>query len=446
MSLSYKYHIITFGCQMNKNDSERIESLFHGMGMESTDQEAQADVILLNSCSVRESAEARIFGFTKNYVELKKQNPNLVVCVTGCMPGRDKGNVMGSKLQGVDLYFPTKDMVNLPKWLYEINPNFRNMEDMEKDYLSLRPTLKKHAQAFVTLQTGCNHFCSYCVVPFARGLEVNRSLRDILDECHALAENGCIEITLLGQIVNHYIAPDPQFFSFKNPYKQSDFAKLLWEVNQIFGIERIHFTAPHPIFMTDEVIDAMALPKHVRFLHLPVQSGNNEMLRKMNRRHDRQFYQDLIKRIGERHTDMAIGTDIIVGFCGETEAMFEDTVNLYKECQFDISYTAQYSQRSGTLAVKAFKDDVEKAEKKHRWWILQKLMEEIVYKKNQKYPGQVVEVMVENATKTSTGEWLTGNSEHMKRVRFQGDTSKVGTLQKVKINKADKWMLWGQGL
>ncbi|PIR04441.1 MAG: tRNA (N6-isopentenyl adenosine(37)-C2)-methylthiotransferase MiaB [Candidatus Magasanikbacteria bacterium CG11_big_fil_rev_8_21_14_0_20_39_34] len=443
MSIPYKYHIITFGCQMNKNDSERVESLFRGMGMESTEKETDADVILLNSCSVRESAEARIFGFTKNYVELKKQNPNLVVCVTGCMPGRDKGKSMGDKLQGVDLYFPTKDMVHLPKWLYEINPNFRNMEDLQEDYLSLRPTLKKHTQAFVTLQTGCNHFCSYCVVPFARGLEVNRSLKEILEECNALAENGCIEITLLGQIVNHYIAPDPQYFSLHNPYRKSDFAKLLWEVNQIHGIERIHFTAPHPIFMSEEVIDAMALPKHLQFLHLPVQSGNDEMLRKMNRRHDRQFYLNLVKRIGEKHKNMALGTDIIVGFCGETDAMFEDTVDLYKECQFDISYTAQYSERSGTLAVKAFKDDVDKSEKKRRWWVLQKLMEDIVYQKNQKYIGQTVSVMLENATKTATGEWLTGNSEHMKRVRIQGDDSKVGTIQKVKIEKADKWMLWG---
>lgn len=441
---TFKYHIVTFGCQMNKNDSERVESIFTGMGMTPSTDEHDADVILMNSCSVRESAESRIFGFARNYKKLKEKNPDLVVCVTGCMPGRDKNDAMGKKLRdAVDFYFPTKDMIHLPKWLSESNPKFRNMLDLEEDYLALRPTIKKTFQAFVTIQTGCNHFCSYCVVPFARGLEVNRSLKEILDECHRLADAGCLEITLLGQIVNHYIAPDSQYFSASNPYKQSDFAKLLWEINQIPGIERIHYTAPHPIFMTDEVIDALSLPKHVNYLHLPVQSGNNEMLRKMNRRHDRDFFIDLVERIYQKNPGLALGTDIIVGFCGETEAMFEDTVDLYKRCQFDISYTAQYSERSGTLAVKAFKDDVPKAEKKRRWWELQNLMEDIVYQKNRVFVGKSVSVMVENFTKTPKGNWLTGNTKEMKRIRFQGDETLVGTIQEVTVNKADMWMLWG---
>ncbi|MCB9798706.1 tRNA (N6-isopentenyl adenosine(37)-C2)-methylthiotransferase MiaB [Candidatus Nomurabacteria bacterium] len=440
---TFTYHVVTFGCQMNKNDSERIESIFAGMGMKPALCEQEADVILLNSCSVRESAEARIFGYAKNYAELKKKNPDLVVCVTGCMPGRDKGNVMGKKLRGVDFYFPTKDMIHLPRWLCEANPRFRNMLDLEEDYLALRPTIQKAFQAFVTIQTGCNHFCSYCVVPFARGLEVNRSLKDILEECHSLAQRGCVEVTLLGQIVNHYIAPDPQYFSSSNPYTKSDFAKLLWEINQISGIERIHYTAPHPIFMTDEVIDALSLPKHVNYLHLPVQSGSDEMLRKMNRRHDRAFFIDLVQRIYQKNPGLALGTDIIVGFCGETEKMFEDTVDLYKQCQFDISYTAQYSERSGTLAVKAFKDDVTKAEKKRRWWVLQKLMEETVLEKNKVFDGKEVSVMVENFTKTSKGDWLTGNTREMKRIRFLGDESLVGTIQNVKVSKADMWMFWG---
>lgn len=436
----YFYHILTFGCQMNKSDSERMESLLQNMGMKSTENQEDADFIVMNSCSVRQKAEDRIVGFSQKFIKLKKKNPKLIVAVTGCMPGRDKGSKMKSRLKGVDLYFPTKDMIFLPKWLSELNPDLRELDNIEKDYLNLRPTYQSGFQAFVTLQTGCNHFCTYCVVPFARGLEQNRSLKDILEEVKDLAKNGYLEITLLGQIVNHYIAEDPEYFSTQNPYKENDFAKLLWEINQIKGIERIHWTAPHPIFMDDEVIDALALPKQVNFIHLPVQSGNDEMLKKMNRRHDREFYIDIIKKIRAKKPDIAIGTDIIVGFCGETDRMFNDTVELYKECDFDISYNAQYSTRSGTVADKVFDDDVTHAEKKRRWWVLQELMEEIVLKKNQAYKGKEVKVLVEECR----DGWCRGNSNEMKRVHFQGDQSMVGKIIVVKIERCDEWVLWGK--
>lgn len=436
----YKYHIITFGCQMNKNDSERIESIFQALQMTSTQNEDEADVILMNSCSVRQQAEDRIYGMSRKYEREKEKRPNLIVAVTGCMPGRDKKGEFREKLRGVDLFFPTKDMIHLPQWLSEINPDFARLENMDEHYFSLRPTIKKAYQAFVTLQTGCNHFCTYCVVPFSRGLEVNRSLKQILEEVRTLAQNGCVEVTLLGQIVNHYVAPDPQFFHPENPYKKSDFAKLLWEINQIDGIERIHWTAPHPIYMTDEVIDALTLPKQVNFLHLPVQAGNNEVLRRMNRRHTREFYIDLMQKIREKKPNIAIGTDIIVGFCGETREQFEETVDLYKQCQFDISYTARYSTRSGTLAVKAFQDDVSKEEKERRWWVLQHLMEEIVLEKNQKYIDSTVQVLVEEWD----GIWCMGNSNEMKRVRYKGEAEDVGKIVAVEIYKAGEWMLWGR--
>ncbi len=437
---TFTYHIITFGCQMNKNDSERIESVFGALKMVPARGEEDADVILMNSCSVRQSAEDRIFGFSRRFAEMKKNRPGLIVAVTGCMPGRDKDGKFREKLEGIDLYFPTKDMMQLPKWLSELNPAISPMENLDEHYFSLRPTLQKKYQAFVTVQTGCNHFCTYCVVPFSRGLEVNRSLRQILDEVKSLAEDGCVEITLLGQIVNHYVAPDPEHFSLENPYTKSDFAKLLWELNQVPGIDRIHWTAPHPIYMTEEVIDALTLPKQVNFLHLPVQSGNDEVLRRMNRRHKRDFYIDLVKRIREKKPDIALATDIIVGFCGETEEQFEDTVDLYKQCDFDISYTAQYSTRSGTLAVKAFTDDVSKEEKKRRWWVLQSLMEEITVRKNQQYVGQNVSVLIEK----SDGVWCEGNSREMKRVRVKGNESLVGKIVEAEVYKADLWMLFGR--
>jgi len=435
----YYYHIITFGCQMNKNDSERMESVLQSMGLEYIDDEDEADVVIMNSCSVRASAEDRVYSKARKFSDMKKKGrSHVIVAVTGCMPGRDKNGRLSEKLRDVDLYFPIKDLIMLPKMLAEINPDLRSI-DLEQDYLTIKPTIQKTYQAFVTLQTGCNHFCTYCVVPFARGLEQNRPLQDIMDEINVLATNGCLEVTLLGQIVNHWQSQVGDIFSDDNPYKTSDFAKLLWEINQVDGIERIHWTAPHPLYMTDEVIDALTLPKQVNFLHLPVQSGNSDILKQMNRRHDREFFINLIQKIRAKKPDIAIGTDIIVGFCGETEEQYEDTYSLYEICDFDISYTAQYSQRSGTVAMKAFEDTVTKDEKKRRWWRLQGLMEDIVYEKNQRFVGMTVSVLVDTYKHGMCG----GNSREMKRVNFVAQPDLVGTIQNIHIDKADKWLLWG---
>lgn len=435
----YKYQIITFGCQMNKSDSERMSGILKHMGLKHTDEPKDADIIILNSCSVRDAAENRIFGYVRNFVKLKKSNPNLIIGITGCMPGRDKRGVLRKKFPQVDLFFPIQEMVKLPEWLLALNPNLRSFSDEAKDYLDLHPLYHKNFQAFVPIQTGCNHFCTYCVVPYARGTEGNRPLKSILAEVRALDKKKYKEIVLLGQIVNHYQAPDPKYFSKKNPYKKNDFAKLLWEVNQLKNIERIHWTGPHPVYMDEEMIDALALPKQVNFLHLPVQSGNSKVLEKMNRRHDRQFYIDLVKRIRTKRPDMAIGTDIIVGFCGETKKQFLDTVSLYKICDFDIAYLAQYSERSGTVAAKMFEDDVPKTEKKRRWEVLQELMEEITERKNQSYLGKIVSVLVEDFF----DGWCQGNSSEMKLIKFRGKKEMVGTIQTVRIDKTSVWILWG---
>lgn len=425
---------------MNKNDSERLSSVLEHMGLRSVAEPEEADVILLNSCSVRESAESRIYGLVGNFLKWKERNPELIVGVTGCMPGRDKDGTMRRRLDGVDLFFPTKDMTQLPTRLAELNPNLRSMEDLDEDYLRLRPTYQKTFQAYVTIQTGCNHFCTYCVVPYARGLEVNRPAKDILDEIQDLAGHGCVEVTLLGQIVNHYIAPDPEYFSSDNPFRKNDFARLLWEIDHISGIERIHWTAPHPLYIDDELLVALRLSKQVNYIHLPVQSGNNEILKRMNRRHTREYYIETIRRIRAARPGIAIGTDIIVGFCGETEAQFEDTVQLYQECDFDISYHAQYSTRSGTLATKIYTDDVPKEEKKRRWGILQELMEATTYRKNQAYVGQTISVLIDEYHHG----WCLGNSGEMKRVKLKGNEDMVGTIQIGTVFKVDTWLLWAK--
>lgn len=434
-----KYRLITYGCQMNKSDSERVSTILDRMGMTETESEEDADLILINSCSVRQTAEDRIFGKMRDFERLKEKRPKLIVGVTGCLPGRDRDGKIRAKMPAADLYFPIKDLPQLPRWMAELNPELANTADPSDDYLAIKPRYAREKQAYVSIQTGCNKFCTYCVVPFSRGLEKNRPVSDIVREIRERTEQGTVEITLLGQTVNNYKAPKPEEFSQENPY-QDHFAALLWEVNQIPGVERIHYTAPHPVHMTDEVIDALTLPKHVNYLHLPVQCGSNEILRKMNRRYTREYFLELMAKIRAKKPDIGIGTDIIVGFCGETEADFEQTVDLYKQADFDISYTAIYSPRSGTAAYKAFKDDVPRLEKKRRWLVLQALMEDTVLRKNQVYVGQEVEVLVD----AYDHGVASGNSREMKLTRFNSEVDLTGQTVRVRVTKAFEWMLSGE--
>jgi len=308
--------------------------------------------------------------------------------------------------------------------------------------LEITPQRSNKYQAFITIQTGCDNFCTYCVVPHARGREKNRPAKQIIDEATEAVKNGAVEITLLGQVVNNYRDP---FCHSDRPkgVEESlgcvDFVSLLQQLNQIDGLERINFTASDPQHFSDEQIEALKLPKQMNYLHLPAQSGDNEILKKMNRKYTAEQYIDLVKKIRRAKPDIAIGTDIIVGFCGETEEQFQNTVDLYKQCDFDISYHAMYSAREGTAAAKAFADDVPRQEKKRRWQVLQDMMEEITYRKNQVYAGKVVSVLVERCEEGI----CSGNSREMKLVQFAGTPELIGKIVDVKINIADVWLLKG---
>ncbi|MEI6510882.1 MAG: tRNA (N6-isopentenyl adenosine(37)-C2)-methylthiotransferase MiaB [Candidatus Uhrbacteria bacterium] len=456
-----KYHLITLGCQMNKNDSERMDAILSGVGFVSTERKEEADLILVNTCSVRQSAEDRVFGFLREFDKLKLARPNLIVGITGCLPGRDRDGAIRKKMPTADLYFPITDVVQLPRWISELRPELVNGADIGEDYLKVIPERRTFRQGFVTIQTGCNKFCTYCVVPFARGLEKNRTVVDILTEVRDLADHGCVEITLLGQTVNSFRAPDPESFSTANPYKDH-FAALLWEVNQVAGISRLHYTAPHPLHMSDEAIDAMTLPAHLNYIHLPVQAGDDAVLKRMNRRYTSAQFLDVVRRLREKIPGLAIGTDIIVGFCGESREQYLKTAELYEQVRFDISYTARYSTRSGTAAWRAFKDDVDGDEKKWRWKHLQDIQERIVFEKNQAYVGKVVSVLVErHEVPVATDEMLElpgnildrlakmpgtclGNSREMKLVRFPGGKELLGQIVNVRVAKAEKWILDGE--
>lgn len=433
-----KFQLITYGCQMNKNDSERIEGMLTRLGFAPTDEEREADLIILNTCSVRQTAEDRVYGKMRDYERLKEINPKLIVAVTGCMPGRDKDGTFHEKMKPVDLYFPTAQMTRLPRWISELRPDLVNSDDYETDYLKLTPTRPSGTQAFVTIQTGCNKFCTYCVVPYARGLERNRPVKDVMDEVRDLAAHGILEITLLGQTVNSFKATDPESFSPNNPYKDS-FAELLWEVNRVDGIERVHWTAPHPNSMTDEVIDALTLPKQLNYLHLPVQCGSDEVLKRMNRKYTREKFLEVIRKVKAKRPEIALGTDIIVGFPGETAEQFDETVSLYRECDFDISYTAQYSQRSGTLGAKLYADDVPREEKRRRWDVLQALMEDTAKRKNQAFVGRTVEVMVERVE----DGFASGFTREMKFARFRAPDDVKGKIVRLNVVAAQAWQLLG---
>jgi len=437
-AMANKYHIITYGCQMNKSDSERSATILESLGMAETPEPKEADFVLINTCSVRQSAEDRIYGRVKNLNKLKKQNPKLIIAVTGCMVGRDKKKQFLKKMPGVDIYIPIDQITELPRRIAELRPEIGGPE-IGCDYLSITPKYQSKFQAFVTIETGCDKFCSYCVVPHARGMVRHRPVSDIMAEVRRLAERGCLEVTLLGQTVNNFKAKDPESFSNKNPFKDH-FAALLWEINQIPGIERIHWTAPHPNHMTDEVIEALALPKQVNYIHLPVQSGSNEVLRRMNRPYTAEDYLKIIDKIKKVRPDIALGTDIVVGFPGETSADFEQTVWLYKEVRFDISYTAMYSPRSGTAAARAFDDDVTRAEKKERWQELERLMEKITFEKNQAFQNREVSVLAEGCSRGH----VYGRSGEMKLVEFPAPEDLTGQIIPAIIESPQTWILLGK--
>lgn len=425
---------------MNTNDSERLSGLLHSIGFGKSETEQDANLVIFNTCSVREHAEQRIYGKMEELMERKRKGEDVMIAITGCMAGRDKTGDLRRRLSMADLFFPTPEMVQLSRWIAELRPEWSITGDVESDYLRLNPLRQKEHQAYVTIQTGCNHFCTYCVVPYARGLERNRPVADILTEIRGLADKGAVDFTLLGQAVNDYKAPDPGNFSAHNPFK-NHYAALLWEVNNLEGVKRLHWTAAHPLSMDEEVIVAMSLPKQVNYLHLPVQSGSDDVLRRMNRKYSRAFYLDVVSKIKEKHPTMALGTDIIVGFCGETEKDFEDTVDLYRRCDFDISYTAQYSPRTGTLSHKLYPDDVPEEEKKRRWMVLQDLMEETALRKNQFFLEKEIEVFLEKMD----GDFAYGTSRELKCVKAKGAApDMLGRLVKMKVSKAMTWLLEGE--
>ena len=383
-----KYFLITFGCQMNKSDSERISSVLEKIGYRPVLKEDKADLIVVNMCSVRQSAVDRVYGLAKKFNKIKRQKPKLKTILTGCILKKDKEKF--AKI--FDSILDIKDLKNWPKIIKK--QSYKNKENTNLsfscEYLKIKPKHQSNLLAFVPISTGCNNFCTYCVVPFTRGKLVCRNHKEILKEIKNLVKKGYKEIWLLGQNVNDYHSPintnlatnfrecNINIGHIRDQISANsrgvNFAKLIKMVNNIPGNFKFFFTSPHPKNFSDELIEVLAKSKKFgKILNLPVQSGDNEILKRMNRNYTIEQYKELINKIRKKIPDIKLSTDVIVGFPGETKKHFENTVKLFKEIKFDWAYIAKYSPRPDTAAAK-LKDNVSLKEKKRREKILRNLI------------------------------------------------------------------------
>jgi len=414
------YHIITIGCQMNKSDSERIAGFLEENGWTLTKNRAEADCVIINTCGVRQSAEDRVYGLAP---KIKRENPAGKLVITGCLSARqDVQAKLGNK---VDIWLP---IVNLPDLLKALEAGKSGCLD---DYLTIRPKYTSGFKAFVPIGNGCDNFCTYCVVPYARGREKYRPVREVLAEVQDLADKGYKEIELIAQNVNSYRSDG------------SDFADLLKQVDAIPGDFWVRFATSHPKDMADKLIQTIAeTDKVCRHIHLPAQSGDNETLRAMNRNYTREHYLQLTDKIRYYLPGASLTTDIIVGFPGETEARFQNTKRLFEQAEFDLAYIARYSPRPGTAAAK-LKDDVDEETKKSREEELMAILRQTALSHNQKYLDQNARVLVEGRDKQGRAF---GKTDTYKNVKILNSTAKSGLsghFTDVKITQARDFGLEG---
>ncbi|MCL6637314.1 MAG: tRNA (N6-isopentenyl adenosine(37)-C2)-methylthiotransferase MiaB [Alicyclobacillus sp.] len=433
----YRYVVKTYGCQMNEHDSEVLAGMFQAMGYEPAASDEEADVILFNTCAVRENAEDKVFGEMGRLRPLKARNPELVLGLCGCM-AQEQGvqQLVRSKFPWIDLVFGTHNLHRMPQLLAQARQSQETVLevwDRAAETVEDLPRLRHdRVRAWVNVQYGCNKFCTYCIVPYTRGAERSRLPEDVLAEVRQLVSEGVKEVTLLGQNVNDYGVD----------LGNVSFAQLLRQVNALPGLERIRFTTSNPWNFTDELIEAIAeCDKVAEHIHLPVQSGNNQVLKRMNRSHTREYYLALVDKIRRAIPGVALTTDLIVGFPGETEEQFADTLRLVEEVQFDNAFTFIYSPREHTPAAQ-WADDVSAEQKKGRLQQLNALQAQISLRRNQALAGQTVEVLVEGQSKTNPGV-LAGRTRSNKLVLFPGSADLSGQLVQVRIDQPQTWTLKG---
>lgn len=439
-----KYIILTMGCQLNENDSEKLSGMIEKMGYTNTENIEEADLIVFNTCCVRENAEDKLFGKLGEAKKIKEKR-GTVIAIGGCMM-QEKHIV--DKLQKsypfFDIVFGTHTLHKFPQDLYNVILNKKRIEDIidiDGEIIEGLPIKRNdNIKASVTIMYGCNNFCSYCIVPYVRGRERSRKPEDIINEVRELADKGYKEITLLGQNVNSYMRNE--VLENENE-KITSFAKLLYAVNEIKGIERIRFISPHPKDFTEDVIDAIKkCDKVCKLIHLPLQSGNSRVLKEMNRKYTKQQYLELVEKMKKEIPNLTLSTDIIVGFPGETDEDFEDTLDVVKKVNFEQVYMFIYSRRVGTPADR-MQNQVPEEQKHIRFEKLKKLVEEQIEEKNKKYINTIQKVLVEGKSKNNE-DMLTGRTDSNKVVIFKGNDNLIGQIINLKIVSEHMWYLKGE--
>ena len=430
------WFIQTYGCQMNESDSERYAGQLEALGYHKTEDMELADVILLNTCCVRETAEGKILGKIGELKHFKERNPALLIAVTGCM-AQEWQDRLFDRAPHVDLVIGTHNIHQLITLIEERQKASDHYLAADMDIPAFHDLPAKRFQKFfawVPIMNGCNKFCTYCIVPYVRGREVSRPVADIVKEIRQIAAEGYKEITLLGQNVNSY------GMDLKDG---TDFSYLLQAVDAIDGIERVRYMTSHPKDMTFAMIDAIAASKKVvNHMHLPIQCGSDELLKKMNRGYTTDHYLELAAYARKRIPDLVLTTDIIVGFPGETEAMFQDTLHLLKRVQYDMAYTFIYSPRTGTPAAK-MPDQIPQEEKSHRLQRLMDVQNVFSLEHNQSMEHQVYDVIVEGPTKNDENNWF-GRTTGNKMIIWENDgTAAVGDTVPVAVDKGQTWVLKG---
>lgn len=434
-----KYTVVTYGCQMNEHDSEKISWILEKMGYIPTDDIEDSDLIIYNTCLVRENAELKVYGKLGALKELKRRKPETILGICGCMMQRKEiRDVILKKYRHVDLIFGTNNINKLPELINTYYQTGSTVVDIVDDIHHIDENIganrKFTYKAFVNIMYGCNNFCTYCIVPYTRGREKSREPEHIIDEIEKLANNGCKEVTLLGQNVNSY---------GKTLDRSYNFANLLRDVNKISGIERIRFMTSHPKDLSDELICAMAECENVcEHLHLPVQSGSNRILKAMNRNYTKEDYLTLVDKIRRAIPNIALTTDIIVGFPGETEDDAKETLDLVQKAKYDSAFTFLYSVREGTKAAE-MKEQIPDNIKHERFQKLLDTLYPIFYDNNLKYKDKIVEVLVEEVSKTDESI-LTGRTRTNKLIHFKGNNDLVGNFVKVKVTNPKTFTLEGE--
>lgn len=434
--MSRTFHITTFGCQMNEHDSEVIDGLLTERGFSSVKERKDASIVIINTCSVRDNADKRFFGTLGQLKKRKESDPSFIVCVCGCMMQQQRVvDTIKAKYPWVDVIFGTNSIHHIPELIEKVASEKEKVVDIIENTEEIVEGLPAKRlfdhKALVNIMFGCNNFCTYCIVPYTRGREKSRAPEAIVTEVKGLVADGVKEIMLLGQNVNSYDG------------NGTSFAELLKMLNDVDGLERIRFMTSNPKDLSDELIEAFTVcDKLCKNLHLPIQSGSNRVLKRMNRKYTREDYLKLIEKLRKTIPDITLSTDIIVGFPGESNEDFEETLSIVKEVEYDSAFTFIYSIRKGTPAEK-FEDQIEESEKHRRFDLLVNAVNEISEKKNKAYQDKVEKVLVDGVSKNDKST-LTGRTDGFKLVNFAGKKELIGSIVDVKITDAKTFSLFGE--